>query len=196
MSTPRDRRTASTGQSAPAHERRLTRRSAAEKLRALIVDDEAPARARLRRMLRGTGRGRGRRRGGHGSRGARALRRARPGRRAARRAHAGHGRHRGRPAPGRARRTAGGDFHDGLRRIRARGVRDPGGRLPGEAGAPRKTRARHTACCARRGTAVDPARRPVTARQTALADLRAARRASSSSFRSRTSCTLLRTRNT
>ena len=68
------------------------------------------------------------------------LRRARSRRRPARHPHAGHGRDRGRAASGRARGAARGDLHDRLRRARARGLRNPGGRLPAEAGAPREAR--------------------------------------------------------
>ena len=70
-------------------------------LRVLIVDDEAPARARLQRparRLRGQDAARDRRRGRQRARGARDAARVRGRRRAARHPHAGDGRHRSRAA--------------------------------------------------------------------------------------------------
>ncbi len=87
----------------------------------VIVDDEAPARAAcaicspIARRRAARGRRRGGERPGRGGPAVIAARR----RGAARYPHAGDGRHRSRAAPAEARAAAGGDFHHGLRCLRA-----------------------------------------------------------------------------
>ena len=109
-------------------------------LKVFIVDDEAPARERLKELLgdiarRGADerRGRGAQRRG----GARARAGERRRGRAARHPDAGHGRHRGRAPPARAASARRHRLRHRVRPPRGRGLRGERARLPAEAGARR-----------------------------------------------------------
>ena len=150
-------------------------------LRVLIVDDEPPARERLRSMLAETGEFEVAGEAGNGEQAHRPGRQADARHRAARRAHARHRRARSGAPSGGAARAAGGDLHHRVRRIRAAGVRVRGRRLSAEAD-PRREAARR----ARQGRAPHRARScsrwplPRASRRTARTSACAAATASSS----------------
>ena len=107
-------------------------------LRIVLVDDEAPARRRLRELLDDCTGALPLLVVGEAGSGREALAPARHdarGPRAHRHPHARHGRHRARPPPAQAAASAGADLHHGVPRARDRGVRGPRHRLSGEAGA-------------------------------------------------------------
>ena len=102
-------------------------------LRVLIVDDEPPARERLRSMLAEVGEFEVAGEAGNGEQALDMVDKLHARHRAARRAHARHRRARGGAPSRRAAGAAGGDLHHRVRRIRAAGVRLRGRGLSVEA---------------------------------------------------------------
>ena len=110
-------------------------------LKAIIVDDEAPARSELRFLARRDGNGRSRRRSRERSRGNRETQRSRRGHHVPRCEHAGRQRAAARRGAGQTQVPAVRHLRHGIQRARGEGLRGQRGRLPGQAGRDRASRA-------------------------------------------------------